>query len=251
MKRSAALLLTLLVASSTLLEAEFAYPQRTSHSFTRTFPYSLVGQLEFDSGRRTYIGTGTVIRAKSVLTAAHNLYDVNKGWSTDILFRRGQHGDEAISESRPNRLFVLGGYQSKVAYYGGDSVRALANDTGGLRFSTPVANGAYAGWSTDLSLLTSGAYNVALGYGAEFGHSGDDLLYVEATESFYRTFGAFYENESIYVERGMSGGPVFAIDDDGELYLCATIVASADDPIAGGIRVFDRKVADLIRNYLR
>jgi V8-like Glu-specific endopeptidase len=227
------------------------YPQPTGRTFAHTFPYSMIGQLLFDNGPRTYSGTGTVIRPYSVVTAGHNLYDFDQGWSTNFSFRRGQYGDTAISEKIPNRLFVLAGYQTKVAYYGGDSVRSFSADTGALRFGSPVAKGAYSGWSTDISLVTGAAYKIALGYGAEFKHTGDDLLFVEPAQSFYQTFNAFYENDTIYIERGMSGGPLFAEDDDGNTYVCGTIVSGAEDPVSGGVRIFNQKVADLIRNYLR
>jgi hypothetical protein len=49
----------------------------------------------------------------------------------------------------------------------------------------------------------------------------------------------------------MSGGPLFAEDDNGNLYVCGTIVSGAEDPVSGGVRIFNQKVADLIRNYLR
>lgn len=228
--------------------ADPAYPELTGQTFARTFPYSMIGQLLFDSGRLPYSGSGTVILPSSVITAGHNLYDFDHGWSTHLSFRRGQYGDTALTVKTPNRIFVLAGYQTKVAYFGGDSSRSFSADTAALRFATPVADGGSAGWSTDTSLLTGTAYNIALGYGGEF-HSGDDLLFVEPAESFAQTRNAFYENYSIYIERGMSGGPVFAEDKDGKLYVCATVVSGSD--VAGGVRIFNSKVADLIRNYLR
>jgi hypothetical protein len=228
-----------------------AYPQATGRTFARTYPYLLIGQLLFDSGRRSYSGTGTVIRANSVITAGHNLYDVNQGWSTHLTFRRGQYGDSFVIEKIPNRLFVLAGYQAKVTYFGGDDLRSFSADTGAMRFGSPVANGSYAAWSTDTSLVTGSSYKIALGYGAEFQHTGDDLLFVEPSASFHQVLNAFYESDSIYIEAGMSGGPLFAEDDTGNSYVCGTIVSGSESPVAGGIRIFNQKVADLIRNYLR
>lgn len=225
-------------------------PAPTGQAFARTFPYSMIGQLLFNSGRRSYSGTGTVIRPQSVLTAGHNLYDVNNGWSTRIAFRRGQYGDTNLNEKYPSRILVLAGYQSRLFTNGPDSIRTFAVDTGAMKFTSPVAGGASVGWTTNVAMLRGGTYNIALGYGAET-HSGDDLLFVEPDRSFSQTIGAFYENESIYFEPGMSGGPVFARDDEGNLFVCATIVSGSDRPVTGGVRVFNAKVADLINNYLR
>jgi hypothetical protein len=226
------------------------FPDPTGSTFAHTFPYSMIGQLLFDSGRGSYSGTGTVIRAQSVITAGHNLYDVYNGWSTRIVFRRGQYGETTLNEKYPSRLLVLAGYQTRVAYNGPESIRTFAVDTGAMKFTQPVAGGASVGWTTDISLLRGDSYRIALGYGAET-HSGDDLLFVEPNRAFYQTVGAFYENESIYFEPGMSGGPVFARDGDGNLFVCATIVSGSDDPVAGGVRIFNAKVADLINNHLR
>jgi len=226
------------------------FPDPTGRDFAHTFPYSMIGQLLFDSGRRSYSGSGTVIRPQAVITAGHNLYDINTGWSTRIAFRRGQYGSSTLSEKYPNRILVLAGYQDRVAYNGPNSARTFAVDTGAMKFKSLVADGASAAWSSDVSLLEGDAYTIALGYGAE-NHSGDDLLFVEANRPFDQTVGAFYENESIYFEAGMSGGPVFARDTDGNLSVCATVVSGSQRPLAGGVRVFNAKVADLIDNYLR
>jgi hypothetical protein len=225
-------------------------PDPTGRDFARTFPYSMVGQLLFDSGHRSFSGTGTVIRPQSVITAGHNLYDINTGWSSRIVFRRSQYGDTTLGEKFPSRILVLAGYQSRVAYNGPVRARTFAVDTGAMKFRTLVAEGASAGWSADPSLLDGDAYNIALGYGAET-HTGDDLLFVEPDRAFGQTVGAFYENRSIYFEAGMSGGPVFARDGDGNLWVCATIVSGSTRPVAGGVRVFNAKVADLINNHLR
>ena len=49
----------------------------------------------------------------------------------------------------------------------------------------------------------------------------------------------------------MSGGPVFARDTDGKLFLTGVIVAGSNEPPSAGIRILDRAAADFIRLYLK
>jgi V8-like Glu-specific endopeptidase len=226
------------------------YPAPTGKPTARTFPFSMIGQLLYDSGQQSYLGSGTVIRPRSVLTAAHNLYSPNTGWSADVEFRRSNYGyGDYLDLKVGRRLYVLGGYRSSSNYYGPTSLPAFSQDTGGIVFRTAVANGSYAGWIAQPSLLTGGAYNILLGYGAD-PHSGEELLSVKPTEGFTSTYGAFYENESVTVEHGMSGGPTFAQADDGNLYVAGVVVSEEADSGAGGIRVLNADVATFIRTYL-
>jgi hypothetical protein len=52
----------------------------------------------------------------------------------------------------------------------------------------------------------------------------------------------------------MSGGPVFAQMDDGNLYVAGVVVSSSGDPqsgtATGGIRAINSKAATFIRTYL-
>lgn len=226
-------------------------PQPTGKETARTFPYSMIGQLLFDSGRRSYLGSGTVIRPRSVLTAGHNIFDPKTGWSTNVEFRRSNYGvNDYISRSFARRIYVMGGYRTASTYYGPDSLPAFAKDVGGILFRDPPAAGGYAGWVADPSLLLGDAYNILLGYGAE-DHDGEQLLFVEPNLNFYRTWGAFLENDSILIEAGMSGGPAFAQLDDGELYVAGILVSTSEAPPASGIRSLNGKTSTFIRRFLR
>lgn len=230
--------------------AGVAYPQEAGATVTRTFPFSMVGQLLFANGGSWFSGSGTVVRPQSVLTAAHNLWDAEGGFSTDILFRRGLAGHAALSAQYASRIYVLSGYRENVRQFNNSDPRTFSYDTGGLVFRAPVAGGSNAGWWANPALLTGPAPLLALGYGGEF-HSGNDLLSVAPTAPFRPIVGAFWNNLSIYCESGMSGGPVFARDTDGKLYLSGVVVAGSNEPPSAGIRVLDRAAADFIRRYLK
>jgi V8-like Glu-specific endopeptidase len=229
---------------------EVARPAQISKQGSATFPYSMAGQIIFSSGKADYQGSAAVVHKRSVLTAAHNLWDPVAGWSTNIEFNRARNGATAENPAYGSRIFVLGGYQSNARRYGSDSLRAFAFDLGGVRFSTALASGNYAGWRADSRLLTNGSYNVAIGYGAD-NHSGDDMLFVSPPLSYEQIYGPFFENDTLTFEGGMSGGPVFADIGTGELRIVGIVVAGSDDPPTGGIRALNPAAGRFLNTYLR
>lgn len=239
-----------LTLATSLFAEEAARPKLFGREQTQKFPYSMAGQLIFASGRHDFQGSGTTINSRSVLTAAHNLWDARNGWSTNVEFNRARSGRNVGKRVYARRLFVFGNYSGVVRQHGAESARAFAFDLGGLRFSTPPANGGYAGWSGDTSLLTGEAYNIALGYGAEQ-HDGDDLLFVSPTTAFAKVVGSFMENDTLTFEGGMSGGPVFAEAAPGDLRIAGIIVAGSEDPPSGGIRAISESGSKFIRRYLQ
>ncbi|MHA3770976.1 trypsin-like serine peptidase [Verrucomicrobiota bacterium sgz303538] len=252
MKRLVALL-SLALAVGGITSQATDYPTQLAKATAARQPFNLIGQVYFASGGDDYIGSGIAIRPRSILTAGHNLYDPDNGWSTDLLFRRGAYGDTVRSEQYAKQIYLLGGYRQSANHYGTSSIRTFASDTGGIRFSGLVANGASAAWAANPSLLTDNyRAKIAVGYGAEGQHSGDFPLYVIPDVRFSSTWGSFYESRGASFEGGMSGGPVFALGNDGKYYVAAIVVSGSDYPIVeGGIRVIDRLTASFIRNYLR
>jgi len=246
-------LLCTILAVATPLRAQtqsISRPSFIGGDLTKTYPYSMAGQLIFSSGNSDYQGSATVVFKRSVLTAAHNMWDADNGWSTNVEFNRARNGSEIPLHTYATRLFVMGGYQGAAARFGANSLRAFAYDIGGMRFGLPLAGGSYALCRADASLLTGNAYNIALGYGADK-HSGDEMLYVAPYVSFYQTYSAFFENDSLTFEGGMSGGPVFAETRSGEMRLVGIVVAGSDDPPGGGIRALTPPSARFISTYLR
>lgn len=240
--------LCFLALVSTLRAAN--YPGTTGIDTARSFPYSMIGQVLYQSGKKSFLGSGTVIAEKGVLTAAHNIYSPTKGWSTRSEFRRSNYGtNNYVERQLVRRQFVLGGYRSAATFYGKQSRNAFDQDMGGLVFAETVGGGGYAGWASKKSLLTGTAYNVALGYGGN-PHSGEELLFVEPDKSFARSWGAFFINHSIAAEPGMSGGPVFAEDEDGDFYVAAIVISGSYFPATAGIRIINDQAAKFIRKYL-
>ncbi len=227
-----------------------AKPASIGADAVKRSPYSMVGQLIFRSGPSYYQGSGTVVYAKSVLTAAHNVWDPVNGWSTTVQFNRARSGTTSASHVFANRLFVFGTYRTAAAHYGQDSSRTFASDLGGLHFNVAPANGAYAGWRSDTSLLSSGKPVIGLGYGAEF-HSGDEMLASGAPAAFFPVIGAFMESTALTFEAGMSGGPVLVEVAPNDFRIVGIVVAGSDTPPAAGIRALDAAGAAFLASYLR
>ncbi len=250
MKKLIALLSIAFAAFAHVKAQDVAYPASVGPALTATFPYSMTAQIIFTSGESDYQGSSVVVYKRSALTAAHNLWDADGGWSTDVEFNRARHNSTIAAKRFASRLYVFGGYQRTALNYGADSDYSFARDLGGMRFASPLANGSYAGWKYDLKLLTGDAYNICLGYGADF-HNGDELLFNEPAQSWAKVYSAYYDNLSVSFEGGMSGGPVFAEVKAGDWRVVGIIVAGSDDPPAGGIHAITAAGATFLTTYLR
>ena len=243
------LLLLLLALVGAPLYGAVIYPRLLDVSKSRSAPYKFVGQLLFTSGSKDYVGSGSVIKPKSVLTAGHNVYDAEGGWSVDIRFNRAQYGATALGTYRPNHIYLLGGYQQSVQAHGPDDVLSFAYDAAGLAFAAPVTGGSYLGYTTNTAWLNAGNFQMAVGYAAEGNHDGDHPFVEFPTHGFSRTAGGFWESPNVYFEGGMSGGPLLVPGYYGT-QVAAIVVSSSTDPVYGGIRVVDGPLATLINTQL-
>lgn len=225
----------------------------TSVSDLRAYaPYRYVGLLSFFSQGAEYIGSGTVVKPYSVLTAGHNLYSEGSGWSTDVIFQRSYDFGTYASTSTASQLFILGGYAGYVDRGRSETSAGFSRDMGAVVCFSRPADGLYAAWKKDTKLLTGSNYNMSLGYGGEV-HSGEEMLRSSPKKIFFKVYGSLYENSSYGIEAGMSGGPVFA-KSGGKWYVCAVNVSGPGGGVlnrGGGVRAIDADSAKLIRTNLR
>jgi V8-like Glu-specific endopeptidase len=215
-------------------------------------PYRHVGLLSFFSGREEYIGSATVIKPRSLLTAGHNLYSTGTGWSAQVVFERSYYNGSRASRSTASGLFVLGGYASLVDRGRSETNQGFSRDLGGVVCFSQPQGGLHAAWQQNTRLLTGRSYNMSLGYGAVV-HSGEELLRSSPTKAFYQVTGSFYENRSYGIEGGMSGGPVFA-KSGGKWYVCAVNVSGPAGRVfnkGAGVRAIDKDAAALIETDLK
>jgi hypothetical protein len=99
------------------------------------------------------------------------------------------------------------------------------------------------------ALLSNVYVRVAVGYGAEY-HSGDYPLYVTPSTAFFDVYGSYWENRSMAVEGGMSGGPLYTKIAPGRFVVSAIVVASSGPPEASGVRRVDAAIVSFVVSYL-
>lgn len=211
-------------------------------------PYNCIGQLFFQVGEEDYIGSATIVGSRSVLTAGHNIYDAEYGWSSNYEFYRATHGSNVKPVARPVRRYLFAGYQSAVNKHGPDHIRSFAHDAGGLMFGTPFGRKVLV--SGEQAYLGIDRYKTLVGYGAEGRHNGDYPLSVGTTGRFYTVYGKFAECYDVYVEGGMSGGPLFSQMANGTMVQVGVVVSGSTRPRSGGVRLLDPAMIRNLRTFL-
>lgn len=244
--------LAAMLAFGTVTAQAQVYPTAIGSATTNANPYFYAGKLSMtfrtSSGlEQNYVGTATTIKPYSALTAGHCVYDSSMGWMRRATFERARYYSTSASRNTVTRAWVIGGYTSNAGSDGSNSYTGFSYDAGAVVCSTRPGGGGYAGWSTNTSLLTGTAYNMSLGYGAEY-HNGLEMLRSAPTRGFTRGTGAFYTNTSYRIEGGMSGGPVFARSGT-TWYVCAINVAGTG--LLAGVRALDSATTGLIQNNLQ
>ncbi len=213
-------------------------PRALTRGEAAVFPYSMVGPVVFRSGRDQFSGSATLIKPTVALTAAHNLYDGQSGFSTNVRFALGQYQGSAKRRARAKAIYLYTQTYIDEADRSPDTNRAFAADIGWVTFSRPLAGKESAPYTSRYAALTGGREKVAVGYGLDF-HNGRLPLAVEPTRGFFRKKGAYFENATYGTEGGMSGGPVFGFY-RGRLVQLGVVVSGFDDFSQSGIRAIDR-----------
>lgn len=220
-------------------------PQALSRAEAGEFPYSMVGPVVFRSGRDQFSGSATLIKPTVALTAAHNLYDADEGFSTDVRFALGQYQGSAKRRARAKAVFLYTQTYIDEAERSPDTNRAFAADVGWVTFSRPLAGKESAPYTSRFGTLKGGQEKVAVGYGLDF-HNGRLPLAVEPTRGFFRKTGAYFENATYGTEGGMSGGPLFGFY-RGRLVQLGVVVSGFNDFSQSGIRAIDRGLVRKLR----
>ncbi len=220
-------------------------PAPLTRSEASEFPYTMVGSLDFRSGRGRFNGSATLVKPTVALTAGHNLYDGESGFSSNVRFARGLYAGSAQRRATAKAIYLTAETYVNEADRDPNTNRAFSFDTGWITFRGRLAGAQSARYTSRYAYLTSGRPTVAVGYGLDF-HNGREPLVVEPTAGFFRKRGAYFENATYGTEGGMSGGPLFGTY-RGKLVQIGVVVSGFDDYTQSGIRAIDRRLLRQLR----
>jgi glutamyl endopeptidase len=179
----------------------FGTDTRSHVSNTAVFPSSAVGQVQAFFGNVILEGTGGMIGNKTVLTAAHVVYDPSLGgWPDSITFIPGRNGNAepfgqatVIDQAAPQAWISSGDETSDMAVLVLD--RSVGEQTGFFQIAEPDAS-----FFNGLSLMSAG-YPADLDNNFQYSAPGPSL----------GTDGNFLL-EQIDTEAGQSGSPIWYED---------------------------------------
>ena len=207
--------------------------------------YVTSGRMLVNFGKREFIGTATMIRRYTALTAGHILFDPDMGFASQLRYEPAYYyGSAAVQRSAT--FAVLSGYQS-ASQSDPNGDRAFAQDMGYLLLSTPAYGDRWADWTASPgTLTTTDADLIAFGYAADK-LDGEAIAFVQPSLPYFQlSVPTLYENKSFYTEGGMSGGPVYGTV-DGKPRVLGVNVAGTDytDPALSDARVISSSEVSL------
>jgi hypothetical protein len=198
-------------------------------------PYDFTGRVFVDDSDVAEIGSGTLLRRHTVLTAGHVVYNTTEGFIQSASFSRGRYGNYALSDQQVTSVQVLAGYQTAVA---GDVAAAtdeedlatLETDMGLMIITAPPVDSDWGNYDPDPTQLTNNDGRFILGYpGVTF--DGRTLAYLVPTAPYVELgeidSGAF-SNELYIIEQGFSGGPVYAVVNNEQVVVAENTAAQTD-----------------------
>jgi V8-like Glu-specific endopeptidase len=196
-------------------------------------PYNFTGRVFNFGDVAVYIGTGTLIRRHTVLTAGHIAFDPIAGFASNASFSRGLYGNYFLSDQQVNAVGVLAGYQA-AAIAAGSGVESVASselDLGYLIVTDPPVDEDWGVYDADPTQLTNNDQRFILGYpGSTF--DGRTMAYLVPTSPYVQVgigdTGA-YSNDLYLVEGGFSGGPVYAVVDGQQVIVAELTAGDTDD----------------------
>jgi hypothetical protein len=218
-------------------------------------PYVYMGQIKTDTGA----GSGFAVLDRTVLTAAHVLFDDLKLTytpGTRWYLQRTPGGLQA-PPLVPRGAYVFDGYAAQRALDHsasvppGTSTPASQNlDVAAMYFEEPAARNGFGGFlrsnSDENEWLQSARSKMLAGYPVE-GVAAEDLgrLHASApiTDRFDLLYTRIYRTDKIHGFPGCSGGPLLALLDNGRWYPAGIYLGGTGQTL---IRAIDSPVVDLI-----
>ena len=213
-------------------------------------PYQYVGQLRTDSGS----GTGFVVKARVVATAAHVVFDdgtLSAATNTQWVFERDRASFEPVPQV-PRGFYMFTGYatQRQAENTPGTSAPASQTlDAAAVYFLEDAGRGGFGGYlasdGTPNEWLTSGALKTLVGYpvtGISTSNQGRMFATVPANVPFTLSYGRTYTTSTISSVGGNSGGPLCVQYQNGSYYPAAIYLGGTGQTV---VRVIDSDMVDM------
>ena len=218
-----------------------------------TLPYQYVGQLRSDAGA----GSGFVVRARVVATAAHVVFDdatLSAATGQQWLFQRDRVSHEPKPQL-PRGAYLFAGYSAQRTAEntpGTSSPASQTLDAAAVYFLEDAGRGSFAGYlasdATPNEWLASSALKTLVGYPIT-GISASAQGRIHATPpmnvAFTHSFGRTYTTANIRSSGGASGGPLCVQFEGGVYYPAAIFLGGSGQTV---VRVID---SDLIEMFNR
>ena len=216
-------------------------------------PYQYVGQLRSDAGA----GSGFVVRARVVATAAHVVFDdatLSAATGQQWLFQRDRVSHEPKPQL-PRGAYLFAGYSAQRTAEntpGTSSPASQTLDAAAVYFLEDAGRGSFAGYlasdATPNEWLASSALKTLVGYPIT-GISASAQGRMHATPlmnaAFTHSFGRTYTTANIRSSGGASGGPLCVQFEGGAYYPAAIFLGGSGQTV---VRVID---SDLIEMFNR
>jgi len=144
---------------------------------------------------------------------------------------------------------LLANYQDVVNSAGRNDIpQTYQYDFAVIKFARPVANGRRLSFSTERKFLTATYKKTLVGYAAE-SHSGDFPYALTSSNAFFQSLNMYYVCPHLYVEGGMSGGPLISYTPSAKVL---GVIVSRDEPpfggVLAGVRLLDDRAKQLIKS---
>lgn len=198
----------------------FVADQRVLVADTSVLPYSAVGEVRAWWGTKGFSGTGAMIGADTVLTAAHCVYRPEMGgWADKVLFTPARNGtSEPYGTANATTFLAPSDYPT---------TRKQAVDIAVLTLDRPL--GEKCGWVrvSDGGQSPEQLAVMSAGYPADKpGHQ----MYASPGTTASIVNGLLYTDlDAVF---GQSGSPMWITDTDGQATLVAVLVAELDSGAA-------------------
>jgi hypothetical protein len=217
-------------------------------------PYRFAGQIFSDAG----LSSGFVVKERTVLTAAHAVFDVGRlTFATNVWWFFQRHrGDHEPLAQQPRGWHVFAGYSAARAADPGpneSTIEARSLDVAALYFFEDAGRGGYGGYlvnATNTEWLASSSLKLMVGYPVEVvpeANRGKMHQVGPFFAAFQKVTNQVYRSDQIVSYGGNSGGPVCVLSTNsaGRAFFtpAGVYLGGSGETIA---RVIDLDLVDLI-----